>query len=333
VLVNAVYLFQGSGRALGSYSFSSKTMRGVADVAPGWMPVPLPRAYVEGFDAQKWEAEGRLDGFVLGERYGGTRWYFYPVTLLAKTPVGTIGLALLAAGVAVADLRGRRAKVWDERTVVAGIVVVAFGVATAMLIGINIGLRYLLPAYPAAYVLVSRVWAGGTRRVWASRAASAMVVLAAGEMLLGAAPDYLSFVNVAWGGPRDGWKVVNDSNFDWGQDLGRLKRWMDEHGVRRVHLGYFGRVDPAVYGVDATPLNEVSGERYIVVSTYLLAGLETRLPGGAAGLSGRMGLPFHRELAAKRPAAVVGRTLYVYERATVAEAMREWRQGGGGAAR
>src|SRR6185436_14039908 len=49
--LDAGYLFQGVGSALGSYRFESRALRAVAAVLPGALPVPLPPAYLEGLDA------------------------------------------------------------------------------------------------------------------------------------------------------------------------------------------------------------------------------------------------------------------------------------------
>jgi len=39
-------------------------------------------------------------------------------------------------------------------------------------------------------------------------------------------PDYLAFFNVVSGGPRRGERLLLDSNLDWGQDMGRLAKWL-----------------------------------------------------------------------------------------------------------
>jgi hypothetical protein len=65
-----------------------------------------------------------------------------------------------------------------------------------------------------------------------------------------ATPRYLSYFNVAAGGPRGGAKHLVDSNIDWGQDLPRLKRWMDARRVKDIDLAYFGTADPHAYGIE-----------------------------------------------------------------------------------
>jgi hypothetical protein len=93
---------------------------------------------------------------------------------------------------------------------------------------------------PAAAWIAER----GTRA-----AAVAVLTLSCFVSFALATPRYLSYFNAAAGGPRGGAKHLVDSNLDWGQDLPRLKRWMDAHGVHEVDLAYFGTADPHAYGI------------------------------------------------------------------------------------
>ncbi len=67
-------------------------------------------------------------------------------------------------------------------------------------------------------------------------------------------PHYLSYFNLAAGGPENGHNILIDSNIDWGQDLIRLKQWMEENDVETVNLGWYGTAMPAYYGIDYKPL-------------------------------------------------------------------------------
>ena len=67
-------------------------------------------------------------------------------------------------------------------------------------------------------------------------------------------PDYLTFANWFIGGAKNGWKYVQPSNADQGQDLVLLKKWMDEHHVDHIYLGYRGSADPNYYGINCLHL-------------------------------------------------------------------------------
>ena len=63
-------------------------------------------------------------------------------------------------------------------------------------------------------------------------------------------PDHLAYFNQVVGGPRQGHHYLVDSNLDWGQDLKRLKAWMEEHKVGSVMLSYFGMTAPEFYQIE-----------------------------------------------------------------------------------
>jgi hypothetical protein len=67
-------------------------------------------------------------------------------------------------------------------------------------------------------------------------------------------PHYLSYFNLAAGGPANGASILADSSNDWGQDLLRLRDWMMENGEESIKLGWFGWADPAYYGINFEPM-------------------------------------------------------------------------------
>jgi len=60
-------------------------------------------------------------------------------------------------------------------------------------------------------------------------------------------PYFLAYFNESIGGPQNGYKYVTDSNLDWGQDLKRLADFVNENGIEKIKLDYFGWSDPAYY--------------------------------------------------------------------------------------
>ena len=208
----------------------------------------LPEPYVYNFFQHRYLAR-LYPGFLLGGvRDGGGFWYYFLVTLLLKTPVAL--LILMAGGVAVLLAGWRRATVAKAFLVVPAIVYFVFISAS----GFNIGHRHLLPVLPFLIVATAALipWAAARGR-WAKGTVAALSLwyLAAS----GAAfPDYLSYFNELVGGPANGARYLADSNIDWGQDLKRLKRYMDRQGIERVWLSYFGTANPDYYGLRYDPL-------------------------------------------------------------------------------
>jgi hypothetical protein len=123
---------------------------------------------------------------------------------------------------------------------------------------------------------------------------------------------HLAYFNELAGGPDGARRILLDSNLDWGQDLGRLKTFLARRGVERICLGYFGHVDPAVYGIAYSfpPTHPASGT--CAVSANFLAGYPygityagaqvLRVPPGAWSWLDRY-----------RPVARVGRSIYVFD--------------------
>lgn len=68
----------------------------------------------------------------------------------------------------------------------------------------------------------------------------AVILLGAAAESLAAYPYYTAFFNVAVGGPKNGPKLLVDSNIDWGQDLKRLGRFSGDRGSPRICISYFG---------------------------------------------------------------------------------------------
>jgi len=74
-------------------------------------------------------------------------------------------------------------------------------------------------------------------------------------------PHYLSFFNLAVGGAGNGHRYLLDSNLDWGQDLIRLKHWVELYNTPAICLSYFGTADPSYYGITYRPLPHVRNKR------------------------------------------------------------------------
>ena len=127
------------------------------------------------------------------------------------------------------------------------------------------------------------------------------------------APWYLSSFNLLAGGPGGGYRLINDSNVDWGQGLLDLKDVMHRHGIERIHLCYHGSTDPAIYGIESIPFRggHLGPEsEWLGVSSYFFVGQTQRMM-TPTGFTPFMTADFSR-LWGLRPAAVAGRSIYLY---------------------
>jgi hypothetical protein len=63
-------------------------------------------------------------------------------------------------------------------------------------------------------------------------------------------PEFIAYFNEAT--PRDvRYTRLVDSSLDWGQDLIRLKQYVEDTSIKDIKLDYFGNVDPTYYIPDA----------------------------------------------------------------------------------
>lgn len=201
-----------------------------------------PEAYAFGLKSFVFGGGMETPAFLNGRISKRGWWYWFPATFLMKTPPG---LLVLLGWVAVAGALRTRGRSFDAWFLALPAMIYA---VVSMISPLNIGHRHLLPLEPIILVAAGTGIAALSR----SRAgAIASSVLLAGCVVSFAAatPRYLSYVNVFGGGSRNGWRHLVDSNVDWGQDLIRLKRWMDRNQVPEIDLAYFGTGDPAAYGI------------------------------------------------------------------------------------
>ncbi len=52
-------------------------------------------------------------------------------------------------------------------------------------------------------------------------------------------PYYLTYYNELAGGPRNGYKIAVDSNYDWCQDVKRLAQWVKKNNVDKIYIDIF----------------------------------------------------------------------------------------------
>jgi hypothetical protein len=205
----------------------------------------VPEDYVRGLLFVARHSEGRPT-FLWGRLSDQGFPHYFLATFLLKTPIPLLVLVLVAL-VRIPRLSSRTvAFIW---------VPVALYVGFALSRDLQIGHRHLLPILP--FLLVAAGEAAGALVRWRRPAGVTLVGLLGAWYAVGTLhnhPHHLAYFNEAAGGPTNGWRVLVDSNLDWGQDLKRLKAWMVARGVGRIKLSYFGSADPAYHGIDCDRL-------------------------------------------------------------------------------
>ena len=214
-----------------------------------------PRIYWKGLRLVNADHVEGYSYYLMGEFAPGGWWYYFLAAFVFKTPVPTLVCLVLAA----VFLRRFRAPSWfDEGFLV--LPALLWVVATSALAD-NMGVRYLAPVYPLVFVFVSRLARALPGRRWAQGVAAALGLWYVGGTVA-AYPDHLAYFNELVGGPSRGHLVLDDSNIDWGQDLKRLGRYLDEHDVGPIRLRYGLNSAPDYYGIDWQPVtdDELAGD-------------------------------------------------------------------------
>lgn len=118
---------------------------------------------------------------------------------------------------------------------------------------LNIGLRHLFPILPFTYLLVAKKTFDLFRKkhiVTKHQLSilSSVVIIWIIAVPIFSYPGYVSYFNETIGGSKNGYKYVTDSNTDWGQDLKRLKLFLDRHPeINKIRVDYFGGGNPQYY--------------------------------------------------------------------------------------
>jgi len=122
--------------------------------------------------------------------------------------------------------------------------------ATSIKSNLNIGVRHLLPAFPFAIILTAKgaiSWLENTRNKKLAYALLIILLLWQAVSVLKVYPHFLAYANEIVGGPDKVYLYTVDSNLDWGQDLKRLKEWVDKNKIEKIYLDYFGGGNPKYY--------------------------------------------------------------------------------------
>jgi hypothetical protein len=198
-------------------------------------PLPLTEAMLGVRDLFRHNAIG-IDMYLLGHWSQSGWWYFFPVVLAVKTPIGLLLLAI--AGCAFVLRRWRKEhfeRSWQQvLTAIFPIVILL----VCMLARIDLGVRHILPIYPLLAI------AGGyavTALFRHSRPSAAVAALLVAWVVIDswrAHPDYLAHFNELAGSHPE--KILCESDLDWGQDLHRLSLRLKERGIQEFSIAYFG---------------------------------------------------------------------------------------------
>ncbi len=202
-----------------AYGFEMGTVSGV--------PFPLPAATHWNLLLFPLNMKDRI-AFALNYTYYGHRWWYFPLAFLVKNPLPT----LLAASAGLVVLLRRAPRRWQEHSIC--IIFPFLYAAIAMEWGMNIGYRHILAVQSCLALLgglgLATLWRRGGLRRW--------VVLALLLWLIGGTlsvfPDEMGYFNELVRGTQGGYRVLADSNVEWGNEFRTVAAYAEEHPQARL---------------------------------------------------------------------------------------------------
>ena len=216
-------------------------------------------------------------------------WYF-PVVFLLKETLPFLFLVVFTSAYSLyrmgkAFVAERKDGVWKflsdsfQNKIVQylGVFFILFYWYVSITGNLNIGVRHLFPILPFMYMLVAKALFDFLKRHdhHGERISHTTLSFFLGSFIFAivaipvlAFPHYLSYFNIIGGGHTQGYKYVTDSNYDWGQDVKRLRNFVVAHNrcvsgtafpsdncvptknypaIDTIRVDYFGGSSPQYY--------------------------------------------------------------------------------------
>lgn len=204
-------------------------------------------------------AEGGHTAFLLGQFSRLGWWYFFPVAWFFKVPIPIILLTVWSFIVLLWQRFKEKSDVLAV-TLILTTIIIYWGVS--MRGSLNIGIRHLIPVFPFMFLIIARAAQPILEKSW-----SVSKVLLWGFIswliieTLVTYPNFVSYFNqfrYAFGKQKH--EILVDSSLDWGQDLKRLQKYVEENNIDVIKVDYFGGGVPSYYIPQSTEWHSKYGK-------------------------------------------------------------------------
>ena len=232
-IINLGFLFNHPGKSLDEFKMTSRSFMNLQRSFIGSIPLPVPEPYILGLDQTTYMNElGAGDpnvsdaNYLLGEKRTGTGfWYYYLVVFIFKTPL--IALLLLIA--AIIFLFRRKEKQGHPSTM---LFLLGFIFYFILVLGfqnnVQIGLRHALMVYPLLYVLCGFVAQLNFFQKRIKLLTSVLIIYSLATFYY-FYPNLISYSNEFIPIKKDAYKIMADSNIDFGQGWYALEKYLKSH--------------------------------------------------------------------------------------------------------
>lgn len=255
------------------HSYDTRPINVYARQALFWMneqPILMPMAdYLFGVARVFQRVAGGNVAYLMGEVNTKGFLAYFPIVFLIKEPLPILSFLVLALGLGIFKIvqaakspsENFLSKIAQNTTHYLRTRIVDFSMLVFILLYItssvsgklNIGFRHLFPILPFMYILIAqsvfnfiKTRHNQTKAIFNSALCAFVLFLIVGTV--SAYPYYTSYFNQLAGGPMRGYHIATDSNADWGQDLKRLKIFLESHlEIEKIKVDYFGMANLDYY--------------------------------------------------------------------------------------
>ncbi len=232
-IINLGFLFNKPGKGLDEFKMVSKTFSGLQQSFIGKIPLPLPAPYIDGLDLTTFMNElgaGNPNvsdaNYILGQKRTGTGfWYYYLVVFIFKTPLSAF---LLLFG-AIYFLFVRKKKQGHPSTMLFLLgLIFYFLLVLGAQNNVQIGIRHALMVYPLLYVL-SGFFVTTSFFQKRTKMLQGLLVVYSLATYYYFFPNLISYSNELIPVKKNAYKVMADSNLDFGQGKYALDKYLKAH--------------------------------------------------------------------------------------------------------
>lgn len=238
---------------------------------------PMRKSFVQSLDMRWFQLwQGQHPTFLAGQYSLTGWWYYFLVALFVKTPLPVLVLFISSiiyfCEIMIVSTSPQPSPVKGEGQddkIIQKFWFCIIPILCFFIVGAvskkQIGLRYILPIYPFIYLLIGHI----STKLWTNLFPMGEKIKVSGNITkilvsvlllwqvagtISVSPHYLAYFNELAGGSNNGYKLLVDSNLDWGQDLKGLAKYLREQNNPELVLSYFGTVPPDYYGIKAQDL-------------------------------------------------------------------------------
>lgn len=183
--------------------------------------------------------------FIMGHLSDKSIAWYFPVAWLIKTPISIIILFLSSFFYFLFKKPKNKNDIW-----IMSLILMPFVVYWAFTLkgSLNIGIRHLMPTVPFVLLSIGYLFNSifKTKKLSSIKVVSYILILYMIVSVLSYYPSFIGYFNEFV--PREKrHEYLIDSSLDWGQDLLRLKKYIDDNNIEEIKVDYFGGSQPNYY--------------------------------------------------------------------------------------